>query len=96
MTLWRAFNGVLISNSVVKFEDVESNMNFLKGNSNLFDHLDMDIENLKRTQVASKDYKTMSDFIHKCLRCNAIAFQVSENCFRCAKCDFEWEVVDGE
>lgn len=36
---------------------------------------------------------TMSDMLHRCLRCENIAYEVSNRCFKCPKCGFEWEVI---
>lgn len=35
----------------------------------------------------------MGDYIHKCLRCQAWAYEAEENLYRCPKCSFEWEVI---
>lgn len=35
---------------------------------------------------------TLLDTIHKCLRCEAPAYEVKENEYRCSECDFTWEV----
>lgn len=34
---------------------------------------------------------SMDDAIHRCLKCNAIAFEVDEDSYHCPKCHFEWE-----
>lgn len=35
----------------------------------------------------------MGDYIHKCLRCQAWAYEAEENLYKCPSCDFEWEVI---
>lgn len=36
---------------------------------------------------------TMNDVIHRCLKCNAIAFESKPDVFCCSSCDFTWETV---
>lgn len=38
----------------------------------------------------------MSDYVHKCLRCNAYGFEVAPGEFECADCGFSWEVHNFE
>jgi hypothetical protein len=35
----------------------------------------------------------MGDYVHKCLKCNTVCYEVDEGSFKCPKCGFEWEVV---
>ena len=35
----------------------------------------------------------MSDYIHKCLMCNAMSYEKKENLWCCHECGFEWEVT---
>lgn len=35
----------------------------------------------------------MSDYIHRCLMCNALSYEKNENTLCCSKCGFEWEVL---
>ena len=93
--IWRAFNGVLIQNSIILLDDVENDPMLAGFGDRLLD-------SLKKTFLKSSSFvdnnvshKTMSEFIHKCLRCNSIAIQISETCFRCTVCDFEWECPNG-
>lgn len=40
---------------------------------------------------------TMTETVHKCLKCNKPAYEVSNNIFKCSdnECGFEWEVKVG-
>jgi phosphosulfolactate synthase (CoM biosynthesis protein A) len=38
--------------------------------------------------------ESMTDVIHKCLNCNAVAYEISQGKFACPDCDFTWEVVN--
>lgn len=46
------------------------------------------------TEVRLTEQNSMSELIHKCLKCNEPAFAVGRNLYRCSDCGFEWEVVD--
>ena len=37
---------------------------------------------------------TMSDLVHKCVSCQAVAYETSPGYYQCSECDFSWEVVD--
>jgi ribosomal protein L37E len=37
--------------------------------------------------------RTMQEVIHKCLRCNAIAYEIQSQSYYCSHCGFEWEVI---
>jgi hypothetical protein len=36
---------------------------------------------------------TMSNMIHHCVRCEAIAYEIGHGLYKCPECDFEWEVI---
>jgi hypothetical protein len=36
---------------------------------------------------------TMSEMIHKCLRCEAVSHEIGDGYYRCSNCNFEWEVL---
>jgi len=36
---------------------------------------------------------TMGELIHKCLRCETIAYETMPGLFHCPECGFEWEVM---
>jgi len=43
---------------------------------------------------AEKD--NMGDYIHRCIKCNELAFETEENgTYKCCDCGFEWEVIKG-
>lgn len=36
---------------------------------------------------------TMDEVVHRCLKCNAIAFESKPNVYSCSSCDFTWGSV---
>lgn len=37
----------------------------------------------------------MGDYVHRCLRCNALCYEEKEGMYVCPECDFQWEVISG-
>jgi len=58
--------------------------------SNLLDDLGGDVE-VKEVRLTKGD--SMSDYIHRCLKCNAISYEVSPGNYLCPECDFRWEIM---
>jgi ribosomal protein L37E len=53
-----------------------------------------EIEKLFNTIVGENESGVcMQDSIHKCLKCDSVAYKVDEALYRCSKCDFEWEII---
>lgn len=40
-----------------------------------------------------KDNSTMSEIVHRCIKCESIAYEVNPEVYHCSKCGFEWEVL---
>jgi len=38
-------------------------------------------------------YRTMDEVVHRCLKCNSVAFEVMPESFVCSFCGFEWETL---
>jgi hypothetical protein len=38
--------------------------------------------------------ESMNDMVHRCLKCNALAFETGKGKFECSDCEFCWEVVE--
>lgn len=94
--MWRSLNGEVMDHSVA---DLGEMMQEAMGDvdviplpddpSSFFEGVKEDL--LKYARVIGGE-AAMSDFVHKCLRCNSIAFPSSDSAFRCDSCGFEWEV----
>ena len=41
---------------------------------------------------ADEEPESMSDLIHKCIKCGATAYRKG-NTYACSECDFEWEIL---
>lgn len=40
--------------------------------------------------------QSMNALIHRCLRCNTIAYEKKENLWHCPECGFEWEAINND
>ena len=49
----------------------------------------------KMTQRAAPldEFKTMGEIIHRCLKCNSIAYEIKSNVYECSRCSFVWETI---
>ena len=36
---------------------------------------------------------SMASMVHKCIRCNSIAYEIKPKYYHCTDCDFEWEIL---
>jgi len=48
------------------------------------------------TVAKEENTKGLLDTIHRCIMCDAPAYEVSENEYSCTECDCVWKVVDCE
>jgi hypothetical protein len=91
--LWREINGTVVDNSVVGMNDLLATFEPSSETKKMFDNLSADIEKIQRVQSGEA---RMSDFVHRCLRCNELALPCKDNTFKCTSCSFEWEVLKVE
>ena len=59
--------------------------------STKFDFAD-DIDEETVTGVVTTYGGSMEEAIHRCLKCNAIAYEIGPESYHCSKCGFEWEI----
>ena len=47
-------------------------------------------------EKSDKTKHTMAETIHRCLRCNEMAYQIDGGVFKCFddKCGFKWETIE--
>lgn len=54
---------------------------------------DINVEDLIVSVDSNNVKGTMEEVVHKCIRCNSVAFEVAPGYYHCPKCNFEWEVI---
>jgi hypothetical protein len=80
--IWKAVNDMLLKGTV--FVDPELSKfisSNIVGNSEFDNWFDVEVN------------ATMEEVVHRCLKCNAIAFESKPDVFCCSVCDFTWETV---
>jgi hypothetical protein len=93
--LWKSINDEVTENSIFRLPDN------LLSDSGLIKSCMMDLGilpegyELDEQGAPTKINRNMSDFIHKCIKCNGICYEERENVYKCLDCGFELEVVDG-
>jgi hypothetical protein len=95
--MWRDVNDVVVPESMTCFEDL---MNSVKAATDELMSVEYDNEftegllaDIQKQQRKMDGDIRMVDYIHKCLKCHAVANEVRENTYKCLSCGFEWEIV---
>ena len=79
-TAWKTLDGVLA------FSVDLDNAEFLEDIPTLLDGIEEEI-------VRKEEANSMRKFIHKCIRCGSLSYEIAEDTYKCTECDFEWEVI---
>lgn len=86
---WKTMNGKLFDGSTI----ADANLDELLGvDGEIDDFFESLVSNLEK-DLLSADENSMRSLIHRCLKCNSIAYEVDENLYRCPNCGFEWEIT---
>lgn len=83
---WRSVDGEPMLESTV------FDMNELDG---VFDDYD-DLPDIAINMTHKSTESYMSDYVHKCLRCNSVCYQSGDNKFECPDCGFGWEIIKAD
>lgn len=89
---WRLNNGEFFDGNMVDEEGLDQMLEEIKTlvDEELKDEVGYAIE-----KTESKNNFSMSDMIHKCIRCGEIAYLIGDYNFKCPLCGFEWEILKG-
>ena len=95
--MWRSINHEPMEDSYVHHDDMMSFMAPPQVISVTEEELDvlkkMEEEMIKADKVDKGEASSMTDYIHKCLQCRAVAHETTPGHFECTECDFSWEMV---
>lgn len=80
---WKSVNGEILSGTTL----------FDVGLNDIFGDGDEIPLNMMPVIDHVKTRPHMADYIYKCLRCQAICYEVEEDLYECPKCGFRWEIV---
>ena len=82
-TVWKTANGHPMDPAKTKIKDfaeILDNKDF----KDFFDYIGK-----HDNEIAA----SMDQCVHRCLKCNTVAFEIAEGTYKCASCGFEWEAV---
>lgn len=79
--IWKMANGELIEDSLLSAE----NMDDMLTDMGSF---------IEKNFNDDANFTTLGGYIHKCLDCGIIAYEMDEGVYKCPGCGFEWEVID--
>lgn len=82
-TGWKSVDGEILSGTTF----------FDMGLGDIFDDGDEITLNMAPVIDHNEDKSYMGDYVHRCLRCQTLAYEAEENLYRCPSCGFEWEVI---
>lgn len=97
--MWRSYNNEVLEMTEMYFDDF---VNGTMGNPYVISGdekevlKNMEKELLKVDRIRKGESKSMSDYIHNCIRCGAVAHEAKDGFYKCGDCGFEWEVVSFE
>ena len=80
--IWKAVNDLLLKGTAITDPELS---NFIS--SNIVGNPEFD--NWFDVEVNT----SMEEIVHRCLKCNAMAFESKPNVFCCSSCDFTWGTV---
>ncbi len=87
-TIFKTLNGAIISDSIINKRDIED---FAEDcTSNLKELM------AKTSEETPCNSASMLEYVHHCLECNSISYEINIGLYECSKCGFKWEVVSGQ
>lgn len=92
---WRSVNDEPSDDSAVYFNDLMSFASGLSGEvteeeAELLKNMEKEIDKIDK--VISGE-ASMTDYVHKCLKCNSVAHEVEPDKYVCDECGFEWGIT---
>lgn len=82
---WKSVDGEIVENTTffdLGLDDIFDDDELIKGFDIPF--------NMDQCEIKSS---YMSDYIHKCVRCQATCFESEKDRWECPECGFSWEVI---
>ena len=92
---WRSVNGEPTDDSAVYFNDLMSFASDLSPDISeeemeLLKNMEKEIDKIDKVITGEA---TMTDYVHKCLKCNSVAHEISPDRYVCDICGFEWGIT---
>jgi len=101
---WRDNNGRFMDGNVIDEESIGEVLGgldaIIKNQQSLLDDVDVppemlenEIEAVFESVADERTKKSMSNMIHKCIKCGELAVPIDEFNYKCPFCGFEWEIL---
>lgn len=92
---WRSVNDEPFEDSIVYFDDLMSFVSPTQEDLSddemvIVKNMEKEIDKIDKINTGDA---TMTDYVHKCLRCNSVAHEVEQDKYICDECGFEWEIT---
>ena len=95
--MWRTVNGEVMPDSMVSYDDLMEPLNQSKKVVITEEELavlkNMEQELMKVDKIEKGETTSMADYVHNCLKCGAVAHEVTPGRYQCGECEFEWEMI---
>lgn len=100
--MWRAIDGEIDEKNIVTPDDLVNMITPLGGMITM-DPADsplIDEDFVKRLEEEllkhenKENAASMADLVHRCMRCQALAYESKPGNYECSECGFSWEVLD--
>jgi len=85
---WKTVDGEAVENNATFFD---MGLDEIFSDDELFGEFNFNIPFDVEQHGVKSSY--MSDYIHKCLKCQTACFESEENRWECPECGFTWEVI---
>jgi predicted nucleic acid-binding Zn-ribbon protein len=82
--MWKEVDGIVIDNSKSAMKELDEFFD-----TDVFSEA---VEFFDEELLKLDKPKSMQDLVHKCIKCNTVAYEVKPGKFHCPDCGFEWEI----
>jgi uncharacterized Zn ribbon protein len=92
---WRSVNDEVSDDSAVYFNDLMSFASMLSGDlteeeETILKNMEIEVGKIEKINIGDA---AMTDYVHKCLKCNSAAHETEQDKYVCDVCGFEWEIT---
>jgi len=77
-TFWKEFNGAPVEGTCLTKQDLS--------------HMSKHIAEVLDKHEENSGKASMYDVVHKCIRCDSVAYDLGDGNFECPDCGFTWEI----
>lgn len=98
--VFRALNGEADIDTMISPNDITNVFNPLYNTAEVkpeeLSEEEREFLNKIEKEITRSDPTTMSDLIHRCVRCDAVVHESKPGAYECDECGFSWEIINFE